>query len=99
MDFHRRSSGSLPGCLPCCDKPTSYKRVSYKSFKGFPTSQSMPETINPSYFGRMLSFSSAKNAIPRAKQSLTNLTTNARNKMKDSASISKLRSIRDKVIF
>ena len=98
MDYHRRSSGSLPGCLPCRDKPTSYKRVSYRSFKGLAHSKSMPETISPPPIGGgIMSLSSVRNIIPRAKESIASMTTCAKNKMKDSTSFSKMRNIKQKV--
>ena len=99
MDNHRRSSGSLPGCLPCRDKPTSYKRVSYRSFKGLAHSKSMPETSSPPPIGGIMSLSSVRNIIPRAKVSIASMKTCAKNKMKDSSSLTKMRNIKEKVNF
>ena len=100
MDHHRRSSGSLDGCLPCRERPTSYKRVSYRSFKGLAHSKSMPETMNPPPIGGgIMSLSSVRNIIPRAKVSIASMKTCAKNKMKDSSSLTKMRNIKEKVIL
>ena len=96
MDYRRRSSGSIPEFRPYHDKPTSYKRVSYRSFKRLAHSKSMPETISPPP-GGIMSLSSVRNIIPKAKESIAGITACAKNKMKDSTSFSKMRNIKQKV--
>ena len=100
MDFHRRSSGDLPSCFCCRDRPASFKRVSYKSFnKGLVHSKSMPETMDPQTTGGIISWSPARNIIPKAKDSIANFTNNAKNKIKGSSSFSKLKTFQQKVEF